>query len=77
MDNVTGFVREQQRKRLLSMADLKVEKGIPYSPSYIYRLIKRGQFVQPIRLSNHRIAFYEHKIDAWIDERAALNGEAA
>ena len=57
--------------RLLTMAQLKPEKGIPYSRPHLYRLIDDRKFPAPIRLSENRIAFLESEIDAWLDARIA------
>jgi hypothetical protein len=60
-------------QRLLVPAELKSRKGIPYHLNHLRRMWKRGQFPRPVRLSPHRIAFYEHEVDAWI---AARRGDA-
>ena len=45
--------------KLLSIDELKPVKGIPYSKPHLWRLIRAGKFVQPIRLGENRIAFSE------------------
>ena len=56
---------------LLSIDDLKTLKGIPYSKPHLWRLIRGGKFPRPIRLGENRIAFPEHEIDLWVQEKIA------
>jgi len=53
------------------MAQLRPEKGIPYSRPHLYRLIDDGKFPAPIRLSENRVAFLENEIDVWLEARIA------
>lgn len=62
--------------RLLTMAQLRPDKGIPYSRPHLYRLINDGKFPAPIRLSDNRIAFLETEIDAWLEARIAERDKA-
>ena len=57
--------------KLLSIDELKPLKGIPYSKPHLWRLIRAGKFVRPIRLGENRIAFPEHEIDLWVQEKIA------
>ena len=57
--------------RLLTMSQLRPEKGVPYSRPHLYRLIDDGRFPAPIRLSDNRIAFLESEINSWIEARIA------
>lgn len=57
--------------KLLSMADLKPEKGISYSRPHLYRLINAGKFPRPVKLGEARVAFVESEIDDWLQERVA------
>jgi prophage regulatory protein len=57
--------------RLLELVELKPVKGISYSKAQLYRLIKAGKFPRPIKLGEHRIAFVESEIDAFIAARIA------
>jgi phage/plasmid-associated DNA primase len=56
--------------RLLSRADLQV-RGIPFSRSYLLQLEKAGRFPARVRLGCNSIAWREHEINAWIEERSA------
>lgn len=55
--------------KLVTMAGLKVEKGIPYTRQHIYRLVESGKFPKPIKLSENKIAFLESEIDDWIESK--------
>ena len=57
--------------RLLSYADLKPVKGIPYCASHLWRLWKAGKFPAPLRISTNRTAWLESDIDSWIAARVA------
>ena len=43
------------------------EKGIPYRPIHIRRLVKAGKFPPPFYMSERRPAWSEATLDAWID----------
>jgi prophage regulatory protein len=58
-------------KRALSFQQLKPEKGVPYTRQYLSRLEKRGKFPRRVQLGPNAVAWLEHEIDAWLDERAA------
>ena len=47
------------------------EKGITYCNYYLLRLESEGRFPKRIRLSERKVGWYEHEIDAWIAARAA------
>jgi prophage regulatory protein len=57
--------------RVISFAELKAAKGIPFSGVWIRKLIADGKFPKPITLSDNRVAFLENEIDAWLAERVA------
>ena len=38
--------------------------------SSIWRLARQGQFPAPVRLSPGCTAWFEHEIDAWLDEKS-------
>ena len=64
--------------RLLSIKQLKPEKGITYHPQSIRRMIREGQFPKPVKLGDGlsaKVAFLEEEIDAWIQERIAKRDE--
>jgi prophage regulatory protein len=64
-------------KKILSYADLKPRKGIPYSRVHLARLIKAGKFPAPVKLSDNRVGFVEGEIDNLVEAlMAARDGEA-
>ena len=54
-------------EKLLTMTEL--QRIVPYSSSHLYRLIKVGEFPQPIRLGPNRVAWRETDIERWIESR--------
>lgn len=44
------------------------------SKTHIYRLIQRGQFPTPARLSERVVAWDEAAVNAWLSERFAAAG---
>lgn len=57
--------------RLLTMHE--VVAMTTYSRPSIYRLIAAGEFPQPLKLGQFKIAFREDEIREWIDTRARAN----
>ena len=57
--------------RLLRYADLKSEKGIPYTRMHINRLEKAGQFPKRVHLSSMTVAWVEGEIDSHIAGKMA------
>lgn len=55
---------------LLSTKDLH-ERGITYSDTHRWRLIKAGKFPQPVKLGGARNAWVEAEIDEWVEARIA------
>jgi prophage regulatory protein len=55
--------------RLLSKA--QVQERVLYSPTHLYRLEKRRQFPQRVRLGPSRVGWVESEVDAWIKDRMA------
>ena len=48
-----------------------VEKRIGLKKCTIYRLIKRGQFPQPVRIGIRAVAWLDSEIEAWESARRA------
>ena len=46
-----------------------VKKRTSLSTSEIYRRLEAGTFPQQIRLGTKAVAWLEHEIDAWIEQR--------
>lgn len=47
----------------------EVAKYLRVSPNTIYRLVKRGDFAAPIRLSTKRFAFRRMDVEKWVKSR--------
>ena len=59
--------------RLLKRHD--VEKRCQISRSAIYRLMRTGQFPEPIRIGPRAVRWSESEIDAWLASRPRATGE--
>ena len=44
---------------------------VALSRATIDRLVAAGKFPQPIRITEHRIVYKAHEVQAWIEEKAA------
>jgi prophage regulatory protein len=63
--------------KLLSLEQLKSEKGIPFSKPHLWRLIKANKFVKPVKVGEKRIGFIEAEVDAWLETKAAQREEGS
>lgn len=61
--------------KLLRTAEVCARVG--YSRVHIQRLEKAGKFVKRVHVGENRIGWFEHEIDAWLLERAALRDAPA
>jgi prophage regulatory protein len=61
--------------KLLSYDDLAT-KGICFSRSHIWRLIKAGTFPKQVKIGSHTNAWVEAEIDAYIEKRVAERDNA-
>jgi predicted DNA-binding transcriptional regulator AlpA len=61
--------------RFISYSELRTQKGIGYTRQQLRRKVKDGSFPTPVPIGdrefNPRIAWLEHEVDAWIEQRAA------
>ena len=48
----------------------EVAERVHYTPVHIRRLIKQGEFPEPIRLGGRRVAFDSAEIDNWLKAKA-------
>jgi prophage regulatory protein len=65
--------------RLLSLADLRQQKGLRWSRQWLDQLQRRGKFPKPVKLGDGKagsLAWLEHEVDAWIAERAEARDHA-
>ncbi len=42
---------------------------VGYHPSHVMRLVRAGEFPQPVRLGPNSIAFVEDEVEAWMRAR--------
>ncbi|MEN4849411.1 AlpA family transcriptional regulator [Pantoea agglomerans] len=52
-------------KKLIRLSAVINKTG--YSKSWIYKLISKKQFPQPIKIGSRAVAFIEGEIDEWIE----------
>lgn len=62
-----------QTKRLLTRPDIEALTGLTCSS--IYRLMRRGEFPEPIRIGERAVRWPEAEIEAWIASRPRASGE--
>jgi predicted DNA-binding transcriptional regulator AlpA len=62
--------------RLLTFVELQRQKGIPYCRDHLRRLVKAGQFPQPIELGARRIAWAEDEVDEHLEKLVAQRNAA-
>ncbi len=53
--------------RLIHAAGLR-EKGIVFSKTQLYRLMKAGKFPKTVQVGFKRVAWIESEIDAWMQQ---------
>ena len=61
--------------RILRMPEVEARTGL--TARSIRRLVAKGEFPQPIRLSPRTVGWLESEVDAWILERAARSRDGA
>ena len=52
-----------------------VEKRCQISRSAIYRLMRTGQFPEPIRIGPRAVRWPESEIEAWLESRPRATGD--
>lgn len=55
----------------------EVKRRTTLSTSEIYRRLEAGTFPKQIKLGAKAVAWLEHEVNAWIDERVAESVEGA
>jgi prophage regulatory protein len=63
--------------RVIEYSDLKSLKGVSYSTTQLWRLIKAGQFPRPIKIGGGRNAWLEEEVDAYLKARVAARDAVA
>jgi prophage regulatory protein len=69
MQTAAVTVDSQLPDRLISFTELKSLVGLPYSRATLWRMERRGDFPQRIKLSPRRSAWRLSELRAWIDAR--------
>jgi prophage regulatory protein len=54
--------------RVIGYDDLRA-KGITYHRRHLDKLVRAGHFPRPVKLGEHKNAFVEDEIDAWLESR--------
>jgi predicted DNA-binding transcriptional regulator AlpA len=57
--------------KVLTFGELQRIKGIPYCRDHLRRKVKAGEFPKPIDLGDHRIAWIEEEVDAYLEALVA------
>jgi hypothetical protein len=60
------------QRRALDYEGLR-QKGIRYHSNHLRRLWKNNKFPKPFKPSPRRLAWWEHDIDAWLEEKASAS----
>jgi predicted DNA-binding transcriptional regulator AlpA len=71
----TGLSRNESKpggRKLLSFAELKSVKGIPYSRQWIAKLIQMGKFPAPVKPGTGAFnAWFDDELDAYLNNLVA------
>ena len=65
----TSKNQQNENQRLIRRKEVQAKTGL--GASYIYAMMKSGEFPQCLNLSERRVAWIESDIDKWIAERVA------
>lgn len=77
MNNVTQDTSNKKSPKLIRFTEVHEKTGL--SRSTIWNLEQSGNFPERIILSTRAVGWYEHEIDAWVDDlkENMLNAERA
>lgn len=53
------------------MRQKELMKVVPFSPATLWRLVKSGKFVRPVKLSERITAWNTAEVQAWLDSKEA------
>jgi len=67
--NVAAVNASAAPRRFLRIADVQASVGL--SAGTIYKLVKRGQFPPPVKLTARSSAWLASELDQWIESRAS------
>jgi prophage regulatory protein len=62
-------IASETSERLLALSEVQARFGL--SKSTIYRLLTRGEFPKPLKISPGRVAWCERDLHAWLKARGA------
>jgi prophage regulatory protein len=68
---MTAQTQDRTSERAVRIPEVLYRVGI--SRTQLYRLIARGDFPPPIRLSDRISIWRQHDVDAWLQERLGCN----
>jgi predicted DNA-binding transcriptional regulator AlpA len=77
----TGYTAEEKKsraggRRLLSFAELKSLKGIPFSRVWVLKLVQAGKFPRPVKPGGGGInAWFEDEVDQYLEKLAAARDD--
>lgn len=60
--------------RILRLPDVMLRVGLKRSS--IYQYINTGDFPQPVSLGPRAVGWFEHEIEAWLNERAQIRNKS-
>ncbi|CAC0117279.1 Prophage CP4-57 regulatory protein (AlpA) [Salmonella enterica subsp. enterica serovar Typhisuis] len=60
----------ENQARLIRLPEVMKKTG--FGKAWIYRLISKGCFPQPVKIGLRAVAFVESEVDKWIHERLIL-----
>jgi predicted DNA-binding transcriptional regulator AlpA len=67
----------EQTIRILTVDDLKSQKGVSFSRSWLWKLEQKGQWPKRVRLSAKRYGWVEAEVDAHLRKLADVRGSVA
>lgn len=53
------------------MRQKELMKVVPFSPATLWRLVKSGKFVRPVKLSERITAWNTAEVQAWLESKEA------
>ena len=75
MTHATTAKQNRDEARLIRLREVMAKTGL--SRSYVYALAQKGQFPQPVKLTERSSAWIESEVQSWINSRIQARGEVA
>lgn len=72
MSNFISIETSQSSYRFIRQKELM--QMLPFSPATLWRKVKAGTFVKPIKLSDRITAWNSVEVHAWLQAKEAKNG---